>query len=133
MREEKIFFLKFEYSEIIGLRYDFIVNGKKVQEKSQNCKNPSKKMEGYSFSITKSGKKDGKKAKVPYCKGDNDFYWLNIPDKKTFYLIPEELMIDFGYIRVNGKSGAHTIILYPYEKIELLYDKDITPARGEIK
>lgn len=128
LREEKISFLKFEYSEIIGLRYDFIVNGKKVQEKSQNCKNPSKKMEGYSFSITKSGKKDGKKAKVPYCKGDNDFYWLNIPDKKTFYLIPEELMIDFGYIRVNGKFGAHTIILYPYEKIELLYDKDINTA-----
>lgn len=128
LRESKISFLDFEYSEIIGLRYDFIVNGKKVQEKSQNFRTPCKNMKAYSFSITKSGKKNDKKAKVPYCKGDNDLYWLNLPDKKTFYLIPEELMIDLGYIRVNGKFGAHTILLYPYEKIELLYDRDINTA-----
>lgn len=66
LREEKISFLKYEYNPIQGLRHDFIVNGKKVQEKANNNKSSSKKYESYRFFLRKTGKKKNKKTKVPY-------------------------------------------------------------------
>ena len=38
-------------------------------------------------------KSDGHTGKQPYNKGDNDFYWLNCPDKEHFFIIPEDLKL----------------------------------------
>ena len=43
---------------------------------------------------------------IPYAKGDNDFYWLSCPDKKTFFVIPEYEMILNGYITTEDQPGT---------------------------
>ena len=32
-----------------------------------------------------------------YLKGENDIYWLHCPDKKQFYVIPEDVLILHGF------------------------------------
>ena len=50
-------------------------------------------------------KNNGRKEHTTYKKGDNDFYWLNLPDKKHFYVIPEQILIDQKYIDIlNTKT-----------------------------
>ena len=50
---------------------------------------------------------------VSYQKGDNDFYWLNVNDKKYFYIIPEDELIIRNYINVDKTT---TITLTPNSK-----------------
>ena len=33
-----------------------------------------------------------------YNVGDNDFYWLNCVGKRYFYVFPEKLLFEMGYI-----------------------------------
>lgn len=128
LREEKISFLKYEYNPIQGLRHDFIVNGKKVQEKANNNRSSSKKYESYRFFLRKSGKKNNKKTKVPYERGDNDLYWLHMPSKEEFYLIPESVLIEIGCIKTSEQDGHDSILLYPDEDVDYLMNKKIKTA-----
>ena len=80
-RELKCDFLNFEYSELSALVYDFTINGKKFQEKVSDN------------SVFYLKKSNGNKNQ-PYKKGDNDYYWLHLIDKKTFLIIPEDTLID---------------------------------------
>lgn len=96
-RKEQLSFLIFEENEKQGLVYDFIVNGFKIQEKVGTT--PDNK-NGASFCLYKH---DGKINFTSYKKGDNDFYWLNLPNKQHFYIIPEKELIDHGYLDIENK------------------------------
>jgi hypothetical protein len=100
-REEKIDFIKFEYENREGTVYDFKIGNLKIQEKVTKMSEKNK----CSFQLCKNnGKIDKKQNQIQYDIGDNDFYWLNCDDKKTFFVIPEKILIDRGVI------GNNTII-----------------------
>jgi len=90
-REEKVNKIKFTNVENY-LKYDFMINDKKVQEKVGYI--DLKKNLIY-FTIHKNnGKVDGVRKFKCYDIGDNDFYWLNIPDKINFLVFPEKKLIE---------------------------------------
>jgi hypothetical protein len=67
-----------------GTKHDVIINGYKVQDKMARV----------------STRDDGKKymsvnlqASPQYIKGDNNFYWVTMPDKH-FYILPENILLD---------------------------------------
>jgi hypothetical protein len=42
--------------------------------------------------------------------GDNDFYWLNCKDSSLFYVIPEYMLIEKGYIgNTDGKLKSFVV------------------------
>lgn len=71
----------FQYPPIDGTKYDVIINGFKIQDK---CATTKTKKSTKFFSIRLSSE---------YCKGDNDFYWINLPDQ-SFYIIPEFVLLN---------------------------------------
>jgi len=52
-----------------------------------------------------NGRKDGKQNHIQYDIGDNDFYWLNCDDKKTFFVIPEKVLINKEIVGNNNKRS----------------------------
>jgi hypothetical protein len=97
--------LTFIRNERQGLVYDFIVNGLKVQEKvSLKMKNTNGST-GSKCNLDKSdGRINGKKQRISYQKGDNDFYWLNV-NKKHFYIIPEHELISRNIINTDTTAS----------------------------
>lgn len=94
-REEKIDFINFEYENIEGTVYDFKIRNFKIQEKVTKLSEDNR----YKFCICKNnGILNGKRNQIQYDIGDNDFYWLNCDNKKTFFVIPEKILIDKGII-----------------------------------
>lgn len=99
-REEKILFLNFEYEEMEGTVYDFKINHLNVQEKVASIHNNV----SYVFNLCKNnGKINNKRVKTQYDIGDNQLYWLNCDNKKHFYVIPEQILIDKGFIGNNKR------------------------------
>ena len=103
-REEKVDFIKFEYENMEATVYDFKIGNIKIQEKVTKI---SDKEDRYKFCLCKNnGTKDGKHNQIQYDIGDNDFYWLNCDNKKTFFVIPEAVLINRGIIGNNdGKRS----------------------------
>jgi len=122
-RENKIKCLTFAYPDKQSIVYDFMINNKKIQEKIGHKKNNFvyfliRKSNGYINKIKKFQK---------YCEGDNDFYWLNSPDKKTFWFIPEKVLIEHKYI--SNKLENNKVKLLSVNKNQWLdnfkFDYDI--------
>ena len=67
-----------QYPKMDGTKYDIIINGYKVQDK---CGRKVKHVNSYLTSF------DHK-----YKKGDNDYYWIFMPDT-SFYILPESILI----------------------------------------
>ena len=102
LREEKLDFLKFIYPEFEGTVYDFKISDKKVQEKvGFICKNNT---QSFGFSLNKS---DGRKYNCSYKLGDNEFYWLHCKNTSRFYVIPESILIENGFIGDNCKQNLY--------------------------
>jgi hypothetical protein len=101
-REEKIDFIKYEYGGMEGTVYDFKIGNFKIQEKvTKKCDKTNR----YRFDICKNnGHINGKKNQIQYDIGDNDFYWLNCDDKKTFFVIPEDILVKRCIIGNNNKQ-----------------------------
>lgn len=114
LRESKLNMFKFEAPFRNYLVYDFKLNGFKVQEKVANSKEP-----GFQASLHKG---NGNKKKQSYEKGDNDFYWIHLPDKERFYVIPEETLIINGFISDNGKEGKISLYINPSNKNQWTYE-----------
>ena len=101
-RESKIDFLEFNYNEMEGLVYDFMIGNKKVQEKV-GCNDRIKNC--YIFGMHKNnGVMKGVRKFQSYQLGDNDLYWLNCDNKETFYVFPEHVLIDKKYIGYTGNK-----------------------------
>ena len=88
LRENKLIDIKFDYPEVNQCVYDFKINNYKVQEKTAFIRKPRKY---YKTNINRN--KNGNKC-IPYDSGDNDFYWINLQDNQTFYIIPENIFIE---------------------------------------
>jgi hypothetical protein len=115
-RETKIDFLTFRYPNKSNLVYDFMLNGKKVQEKV--CTRRTRGRSGVVVGLFKNGGKfnnreeyiSSKYNKVSYEQGDNDLYWLHTHDKQYFYVLPEAFLIQQGIVVVEDcKEKKHTI------------------------
>jgi hypothetical protein len=121
-RENGLPMIKFEYNDIDNLVYDFKVNGLKVQEKV--CHITKKNERAIMTIVTKNHYRIGKKSiKGPYAEGDNDLYWFHHPDKKSFYVIPESLMIKWEKLSNEDNEGRRSIIFYPYHDTHELENK----------
>lgn len=138
-REEKINYIKFEYDEMEGTVYDFKIENYKIQEKVTKIDDKNK----CCFQLCKNnGLINGKQNQIQYDIGDNDFYWLNCDNKKTFFVIPESILIKRGIIgnkiennnkqtlkitvkkELHNKSSWLKIYMFDYENIDkdrLLY------------
>ena len=101
-REEKIDFINFEYENKEATVYDFKIGNYKIQEKvTEICDKENR----YKICISKNnGTLNGKQNHKQYNIGDNDFYWLNCDNKKTFFVIPEKILIDKLLIGNDKKS-----------------------------
>jgi hypothetical protein len=125
-REEKINFIFFESSNMEATVYDFKIGNLKLQEKVAK-KNDKKEL--YIFSMCKHN--GCKEKNIQYDIGDNDFYWLNFDNKKTFFVIPEKILIEKGFIGNKNKKILFKInikniswikeYMFDYENI----DKDL--------
>lgn len=102
-RESCIKCLTFEKPFRNYLSYDFKVFGKKIQEKIGRVQS----IHNVYINIHKA---NGFNKKMQYAKGDNDFYWINTPDKKYFYVIPEDVLIEKGFV---GGDKHKSFTLYP--------------------
>jgi len=103
--ESKCPFLPFEYTEKGNMVYDFTIHGLKVQEKIGSIyKNKAM------FTLHKNNGKTNKIRKFqPYKLGDNDFYWLNFPDKRYFLVLPEHVLVLHGFIANGLQPGKKHI------------------------
>lgn len=109
-RENKFTGLSFDYPEIDARVYDVIINKRyKVQDKVITKYLRTEKTTTYTVHLSKTQSR--------YCYGDNDYYWLFLPDKKGAYILPEKCLLDAKIIsqkneRINSKL---TPILHPYK------------------
>lgn len=102
IRENKIKFIEFKNNNMEGLVYDFMIGSKKVQEKVGSIIHNN--LNSFSFNLSKYDCRiNGKCKNKSYEKGDNDLYWLNCKNGK-FYVIPEEELIQNGYIGKDCKK-----------------------------
>ena len=106
-REEKIK-LDFIYNEKNGIVYDFLLNNYKVQEKVGTYIKNRKNNVLFSFHKN-NGIEYGIRKLTSYKKDDADFYWLNIPNKKDFYIIPQDELIARKYIDTAIKKNLNII------------------------
>lgn len=108
--------LPFIASPVESMNFDFTINDKKVQEKV-TTKSKSRKM---TFDSTMS-KCYGRMTRGPYEKGDNDFYWFHLPKLNRYYVIPEELLINWKVIKTDDQQGKTKVSFHPdddkYRKI----------------
>ena len=100
-REMLLPFLQFSYPELQGGVTDFICNGKKVQEKVAGLQ---KKSLLVTF-CTNDGKHDGKRQYKTYMLGENDYYWFHSSIDERFWIIPETVLYEKGYItKIKSKK-----------------------------
>ena len=97
-RQNKINFLDYIYEGMEGTPYDFKINGYKIQEKVVTPRHDNKNL--FLFNIVKNNinRNINNKSHCQYSVGDNDFYWINCDDKQIFFVIPEKILIDKGYV-----------------------------------
>jgi hypothetical protein len=114
-REKKINFIKFDYDNMEGTVYDFKIGNLKIQEKvTKMCENNK-----CIFQLCKNnGRINGKQNQIQYDIGDNDFYWLNCDNKKSFFVIPEKILIDKGLV---GNNNDKKSIFFKITIKEVLY------------
>lgn len=103
--EDNLKFIDIKYPDIEMISTDIFFFNKKIQIKSSA--NKRRKMDYNLY-------KKVKNKRVPYEKGDNDFYLFEIPKKDDFYLIPEIELIKLKIITDNNIIGKKNICLYPY-------------------
>lgn len=77
-----------------GEVYDGLIKNKKIQEKVMTTFE-HKNYNSFSIQLSKNG---GNQTKISYKTGDCDLYLLHSKCKTLFYLIPEQLLIENGYI-----------------------------------
>ncbi len=117
LREEKLHFLTFSYPTQQQLVYDFLVDGLRVQEKVANKK-------GTTISA-RFCRNNGRKLVRPYTVGECNLYWVHSPDKDTFWVIPESVLLKEGYISSDETVGKTNLVVSnkKFEDYKFTYSK----------
>ena len=114
-REEKLDFIQFDYENMEGIVYDFKIGNLKIQEKVTTICHKNNKC--YFQLCKNNGKINNKQNQIQYDIGDNDFYWINCDNKKTFFVIPENILVDKGFIgNKNTKTNFKVTIKEVFHK-----------------
>jgi len=114
-RQTYIDFLKFETLEIQNTPTDFIVNGKKVQEKVAGYDNYHNSLNIY-LSSNNGKNKNGSRIFRTYKLGENDYYWIHSSIDDKFWIIPEIELYNREYISDSTKNMHNTVIHIPVNK-----------------
>lgn len=104
IRTKNIEFLNFEKPDSYFLTYNFIINGKKIQETVSY----HSKTRGNIYTIV-GLKKSVNDIIIPFDYSDNDFYWLNEQDENTFYVISNDVLLENGYLSINTICGKKSL------------------------
>jgi hypothetical protein len=95
-REQCLPFLSYQYPNVQNTCVDVIINGKKVQEKVLGFIDYKKSFQ-CAFSAN-NGKLEGKRQFRMYQLGENDYYWLHSSIDDRFWIIPEQVIYEKGFI-----------------------------------
>jgi hypothetical protein len=109
-RESNLPFLSYQYPDIQNTCVDVIVNGKKVQEKVLGFVE-SKKSLHCSFSANNC-KLNGKRQFRCYQLGENDYYWIHSSIDDRFWIIPEQVLFEKGYISNNNEIKPRRMLMF---------------------
>lgn len=99
LRETKLYTIVFEYPGVNQCVYDFKINNYKIQEKTARTRIDC------NLIVLLLQKTKNSVGGNPYELGDNDFYWVNLPDKETFYIIPETDLFNNGFIGCENQNA----------------------------
>lgn len=127
-RIEAFPFLCFEKPQYNQSYYDFKINDIPIQEKTAvKCKN---KKNSFIVCLYRSSQR----TKFQFYKfGMNKYYWIHVPDSYKFFIFPEEVLYEQGYIEkdiplncnkpmifvsLNYKEGWYQKYCYTYDNID---------------
>lgn len=94
IREKYCDFIQFVKPKIEQSYFDFIINGKKIQEKVATKRNDRE--DSYIACIYRGGNYVNRRQ---YIVGMNDYYWIHIPNTHIFYILPEIELYNNGFIQ----------------------------------
>lgn len=128
IREQTYPTIEFSYPEQEALAYDFLIHGKKIQEKVTTHVKENTYQNTFGRRLSRS------RCRL-YALGENDYYWFHIPDTKMFYFIPEIKLYEHGFLSsaTDYTYKSLSIVFYPIIKSsqvkhvwfnEYLYDYD---------
>jgi len=107
-RELYVPFLQYIYPDIQGTVVDVICNSKKVQEKVLGF--IEKINSFHALFCSNNGLIKGKRHYRTYMLGENDYYWLHSQIDDRFWIIPETVLHEHGYIAdVNQKINKKVL------------------------
>lgn len=116
-----------------GSQTDLLVNNLKIQMKyCSKMKNPDNGEYSFWISLSKSG--GYKKPHIPYEKGDNDFYIIEIGSHHGYFLaIPENILIDKRIIKTDNQTGKPYIIVFPFDYLDTKETNKVIKDKKAIK
>ncbi len=112
-REKYIDFLEFDKLNVQNTPTDFIVNGKKVQEKVSGYDKYHKSLNIY-LSSNNGKNENGTRKFRTYKLGENDYYWIHSSVDDRFWIIPEIELYNREYISDSHKIKTNTVIRIAY-------------------
>jgi hypothetical protein len=112
-REQAIPFLQYDYPAIQSTCVDVLVNGKRVQEKVLGY-TVSKNALHCGFTVN-NGLIDKKRTYRCYKLGENDYYWLHSSIDDRFWIIPEQILHEKGYISNKDESKPKRVLWFKAE------------------
>ena len=126
LRETLFPHFSYDYPEVGGREFDVIINKTyKVQDKvlTINYKSTNGKKNNKPYYIAKLCRGSRSSNGIQYKLGDNDYYWIFLPDKKGAYVIPEEDLYNNGLIStIDINEDAKSIVsFYPYADSKINY------------
>jgi hypothetical protein len=108
--------MKFDSIAIQNSSTDFIVNGKKVQEKV--CGYIENKNRLLCTMGCNNGTENKKRLFRTYRLKENDFYWLHSSIDDRFWVIPEAVMFREGYISREDDTIGKKVFSIPLKDME---------------
>jgi hypothetical protein len=113
-REKYVPFLEYIYPEIQGTVVDFICNGLNCQEKVVGFDKNRKRF--HVDLCSNNGKENGKPQRRLYRLVENKFYWLHSSVDDLFWIIPEIILYEHGYISKENETKNRKQLLFKSEK-----------------